>query len=88
MVAETVNTGEEVEKMRVTSKGQVTIPAPLRDRLGFLPDTEVEFIVEGDTLLVRRRGSEQQRKPLLSPGGRNTSVLLTTEEIEALLGEV
>ena len=29
--------------MRVTSKGQVTIPANLRNRLGLLPNTEVVF---------------------------------------------
>lgn len=33
--------------MRVTSKGQVTIPVGIRERFGFLPDTEVEFVVEG-----------------------------------------
>ena len=29
--------------MRITSKGQVTIPASLRLRLGLLPNTEVVF---------------------------------------------
>lgn len=29
--------------MKITSKGQVTIPARLRLRLGLLPNTEVEF---------------------------------------------
>ena len=29
--------------MRVTSKGQVTIPADIRERAGLLPHTEVEF---------------------------------------------
>jgi len=29
--------------MRVTAKGQVTIPANLRNRLGLLPNTEVVF---------------------------------------------
>jgi len=33
--------------MRVTSKGQVTIPAGIRERFGFLPGAEVEFVVEG-----------------------------------------
>ncbi len=30
--------------MRVTSKGQVTIPKPIRDHLGIKPGSEVEFV--------------------------------------------
>ena len=30
--------------MRVTEKGQVTIPKPIRDRLGIGPGSEVEFV--------------------------------------------
>ncbi len=38
--------------MRVTSKGQITIPIDLRERFGLLPDTEVEFVVDGDTVKI------------------------------------
>lgn len=31
--------------MKVTSKGQVTIPQAVRERAGMLPDSEVEFEV-------------------------------------------
>ena len=34
--------------MRVTEKGQVTIPKPIRDRLGIGPGSEVDFVEEGD----------------------------------------
>jgi len=34
--------------MRVTSKGQVTIPQEIRDKYGFLPQTEVAFVEEGE----------------------------------------
>lgn len=37
--------------MRITSKGQVTIPQHIRERYGFMPETEVEF-VERDGLVV------------------------------------
>jgi len=30
--------------MRVTTKGQVTIPKPIRDHLGIGPGSEVEFV--------------------------------------------
>lgn len=33
--------------MRVTEKGQVTIPKEIRDRLGIVPGSEVEFIAKG-----------------------------------------
>ena len=34
--------------MRVTQKGQVTIPKPIRDKLGIKPGSEVDFVDEGD----------------------------------------
>ncbi len=34
--------------MRITSKGQVTIPLEIREKLGLLPDTEVEFTLDKD----------------------------------------
>lgn len=44
--------------MRITSKGQVTIPQEIRERLGLLPNTEVEFVVErGAAVLRPKRGS-------------------------------
>jgi AbrB family looped-hinge helix DNA binding protein len=33
--------------VRITSKGQVTIPAEIRERTGLLPQTEVEFEFDG-----------------------------------------
>ena len=33
--------------MRVTEKGQVTIPKHIRDRLGIRPGSEVEFRLQG-----------------------------------------
>lgn len=38
--------------MRITTKGQVTIPQDVRDFAGFQPGTEVEFII-GDDGVVR-----------------------------------
>ncbi len=34
--------------MRITSKGQVTIPAHVREKLGLLPNTEVDFEIQGN----------------------------------------
>ncbi len=44
--------------MRITSKGQVTIPQHLRQRLGLLPHAEVEFlVVDGGLRIVRVENS-------------------------------
>ncbi len=73
--------------MRITSKGQVTIPAELREELGFLPSTEVRFEVDGENLrLVRippQKGQSRSRQMLERLKGSAT-VRLTTEEILAL----
>jgi AbrB family looped-hinge helix DNA binding protein len=46
--------------MRVTSKGQVTIPQAIRDELGIQPGAEVEFAVEGDAIrIVKMAGSRR-----------------------------
>lgn len=44
---------ERVES-KITSQGQVSIPAPIRQRLGLTPGSKVEWCVEGDDVIVRR----------------------------------
>ena len=41
--------------MRVTTKGQVTIPKDIREHLGIKPGSEVEFVREDRVVLLRRR---------------------------------
>ena len=38
--------------MRITSKGQVTIPREIRERFGFLPNTEVEFVAKNNSVQI------------------------------------
>ena len=38
--------------MRITSKGQVTIPQDIREQFGFLPDTEVEFVAKRNSVEI------------------------------------
>ncbi len=40
--------------MRVTEKGQVTIPQRVRRALGIRPGDEVEFVQEGDRAILKR----------------------------------
>ena len=44
--------------MRVTSKGQVTIPKEIRHRHGIRAGSEVEFVEQGKDVVVRRQDSE------------------------------
>ena len=45
-------------KSAVSEKGQVTIPKPIRDRLGLRPGTVVEFRAEGGKLIGTKSVSE------------------------------
>jgi AbrB family looped-hinge helix DNA binding protein len=47
--------------MKITTKGQVTIPADIRDELGLLPYTEVEFEVKGNAVLMRKADEKRRR---------------------------
>lgn len=48
--------------MRVTRKGQVTVPKALRDRFGITTETEVEFRAErGKLVLVKKNAPEAVR---------------------------
>jgi AbrB family looped-hinge helix DNA binding protein len=73
--------------MRLTSKGQVTIPQEIRQKLGMLPNTEVEFDVVGDSVRIRKaRGANSRGQRLLdlmkaAPGPRAS---MTTDELMAL----
>ena len=51
--------------MRLTSKGQVTIPQAVRDKAGLQPHSEVEFevCVNGD-VLIRRATASASASPL------------------------
>jgi AbrB family looped-hinge helix DNA binding protein len=72
--------------VRITSKGQVTIPIEIRERLGLLPHTEVRFEVEGNAVRILREekpaGSRGQR--LLERMRGRATARLSTEEIMAL----
>jgi AbrB family looped-hinge helix DNA binding protein len=73
----------------VTSKGQVTIPKSVRDLLGIVPGTAVDFDLTPDGQVVLRKTS-QGRPRVRSPRSRFAplrgvaTVKMTTDEILAL----
>ncbi len=48
--------------MKVGERGQVTIPQALREEFGFLPETEVSFMVHDGALLLVKKGQEDLAK--------------------------
>jgi AbrB family looped-hinge helix DNA binding protein len=73
--------------MRVTSKGQVTIPQAIRDRFGFLPETEVEFRVEGNAVrLVKSvaKGGRGRGESVVKRLRGSATIKMTTDEILSL----
>jgi len=68
--------------MRVTSKGQVTIPRSVRQLLGIFSQSEVEFVVEGNTVVLRTVEGEKSRgKKLVETLRGRATVRMTTDEI-------
>ncbi len=72
--------------MRLTSKGQVTIPKEFRDRLGLLPGTDVEFDQRDGELIVRRADGKTPGQALVDHlvGFRSKWNGMTTDEIMAM----
>jgi AbrB family looped-hinge helix DNA binding protein len=71
--------------MRITSKGQVTIPKAIRERLGLWPRTEVEFVPRGDRVYLRKaKQSESRGERLVRRLRGRATVRMTTEEILSL----
>jgi AbrB family looped-hinge helix DNA binding protein len=73
--------------MRISSKGQVTIPVNIRERAGLLPGTEVAFEFDGEVVgIVRakaRRSDGRRGRPPVHPRGRGDATT-STDEITAL----
>jgi AbrB family looped-hinge helix DNA binding protein len=77
--------------MKITSKGQVTIPQGLRNRFGFLPNTEVEFVVSRDgkelRLVKSTRPSKRGRMLVERLRGRGTGRYSTDELLKLMRSE-
>lgn len=74
--------------MRITTRGQVTIPQAIREQAGFLPNTEVDFEVDGEAVRIVRarapRKASRGERAVQRLQGRSGRVRMTTEQIMAL----
>jgi AbrB family looped-hinge helix DNA binding protein len=71
--------------MRLTTKGQVTVPQEIREALGLLPHTEVEFELDGDSVRLRKARKPTSRGAAILGRMRGTATPgLSTDEIMKL----
>ncbi len=71
--------------MTITSKGQVTIPIEIREKLGLHSGTEVEFEILGEAVRIKKaRGRPSRGEALVSRLRGKGTVKMSTDEIMAL----
>ncbi len=74
--------------MRITSKGQVTIPQSVREQMGLLANTEVEFFVSGDKVFLQKVENDKGRgKDLIACMRGKATAGLRTDAILAMTRE-
>jgi AbrB family looped-hinge helix DNA binding protein len=74
--------------MRITSKGQVTIPQEIREKAGLLPNTEVEFHYDGRSVRIApmRRKTKPSRGEIMVERLRGSATVpMSTDEILKLM---
>ena len=70
--------------MRVTEKGQVTIPQSIRNALGIVPGSEVLFELQGDHAVVKRTVRPEVVAERLERYAGSADAGMSTDEILAL----
>jgi AbrB family looped-hinge helix DNA binding protein len=71
--------------MKITSKGQVTIPLEMRKRYGLRPRTEVEFAPAEDGVLIRPARNQRARfREWIRRTRGSATVKITTDEVMKL----
>ncbi len=70
--------------MRVTIKGQVTIPSHIREKLGITPNTDVNFLEEGGRVYLTKKKVTIPKKNKLRRFRGIATVKMATDEIMAL----
>ena len=71
--------------MKVTTKGQVTIPLHIREKYGISSNSEVEFIDEdGNIYLVKKKNNHENSRKRFREIRGTATVKMSTDEIMAL----
>jgi AbrB family looped-hinge helix DNA binding protein len=72
---------------KVTTKGQVTIPQELREKLGIHPGSTVEFGVEDDVVTLRKAAAGGRGAAIVGRMRGTATSGLTTDQIMRLTRE-
>ncbi|MFT3742822.1 MAG: AbrB/MazE/SpoVT family DNA-binding domain-containing protein [Pyrinomonadaceae bacterium] len=76
--------------MKLTSKCQVTIPRGIREKLGIFPGSEVDFVVDGDSVNIvkapKKNGTLSRGEQIVQRaiGKATINLDLTTDQIMAI----
>ncbi len=73
--------------MKVTSKGQVTIPIAIREKYGIHPDMDVDFEMteRGALLVVSDEARRARARRIIERLTGSATTKLTTDELMALM---
>lgn len=69
-------------KSTISSKGQITVPIEIRDKLGLVPGTTVQFEIRKEGVLLRKGGVRQH------PVDRVFGMLKLTRSVDSLLDQM
>lgn len=70
--------------MKISERGQITIPKSLRERFGFRPDVEVEITPTEGGLLIRKQTNSEH--PVDEVHGIIARRMTTDEYVEEIRG--
>lgn len=70
--------------MHINAKGQVTIPLEIREKFGFLPNSEVEFIEENQNIILVKKPSHRRGAAIIKALRGKGDIKLTTDQIMKL----
>lgn len=72
--------------MKLTVKGQVTIPRHIRRHLGISPGGEVDFVISGGRVILKKSDASDERE-IEAMRGAATAGFSTDEIMEITRGE-
>ena len=80
-------------KTKMSSKGQLVLPSPVRERLGIRPGDAFEIDVQGDAIVLRLERRKRRKPKIVKDSVTGLVVLsagknapkLTSEHVHALL---
>jgi len=70
--------------MRVTTKGQVTIPQGIREKMGITVHSDIEFVEEKGRVFIRKGRGRREAPDRFDRARGIATVKMTTEEIMRL----